>query len=108
FKDPYGYLNFNIRANKLDYQVRAPILWTKGSWHRVKASYKLNSGSMSDELHLFIDGYERGNVLFGSDLLFGEGVVFGSSFSGPNSAKYNIKFKDPINLLHIGSDFNKG
>lgn len=108
FKDPSGYLNFNIRANELDYLVRAPIFWTRNSWHRVKASYKVNNGNLLDEIHLLIDGYERGNILFGSDLLFGGGVVFGSSFAGPNTVKHSIKFTDAINQFYVGSDSNRG
>jgi hypothetical protein len=108
YKDPSGYMNFNIRANELDYQVRAPILWARNTWHRVKATYKINGGTLLDEIHLFLDGYEHGNVLFGSDLLFGQGVVYGSSFAGPNTIKHNIKFVDPINRIQIGSDFNAG
>lgn len=108
YKDPSGYMNFNIKANNIDYQVRAPIFWARNTWHRVKATYKINSGTLLDEIHLFLDGYERGNVLFGTDLLFGQGVVYGSSFSGPNTLKHNIKFVDPINRFHIGSDYNLG
>ena len=108
YKDPSGYMNFNIRANELDYQVRAPILWARNTWHRVKATYKINSGALLDEIHLFLDGYEHGNILFGSDLLFGQGVVYGSSFAGPNTIKHNIKFADPINRIQVGSDFNAG
>jgi hypothetical protein len=108
FKDTSGYINFNIRANELDYLVRAPIFWARNTWHRVKASYKINGGKSLDEMHLFLDGYERGNVLYGSDLIFGDGVIFGSSFSGPNTVKHNIKFTDSINQFFIGSDSNRG
>ena len=69
YKDTFGYLNFNIRASNTDYVVRAPTFWTNGSWHRVKASYKLNSNK--DEMRLFIDGYQWSNVLFGQDIIFG-------------------------------------
>lgn len=105
FKDPSGYLNFNITANSIDYQVRVPAFWSRNTWHRVKASYKINSGSKLDEMHLILDGYERGNVVFGTNLLFGQGLVFGSSFAGPTNLKHDIKFKDPINRLVIGADF---
>ena len=108
YKDPSGYMTFNITANELDYQVRAPIYWARNTWHRVKATYTINSGTLLDEIHLFLDGYERGNVLFGSGLIFGQGAVYGSSFSGPNATKHNIKFVDPINRFSIGSDFNAG
>jgi hypothetical protein len=108
YKDTSGYLTFNIKANDIDYQIRAPIFWTRNSWHRVKVSYKINGGTALDEIHLLIDGYERGNVLFGEDLLFGQGVVYGSSFSGPNALTHNIQFVDSINKFHIGSDYSLG
>ena len=107
FKDDSGYINFNIRASNIDYLIRAPIYWTKDSWHRIKASYKLNSILGNDEIRLFIDGYERGNVLFGTDFLFGQPIVYGSSFAGNSNIIRNIKFKDPINTLFIGSQFTK-
>jgi hypothetical protein len=108
FKDPAGYLNFSITASGTDYVVRAPIFWQRNSWHRVKASYKINSGTLLDEMHLLIDGYEKGDILFGSGMLFGQWLVYGSSFSGPNLNKYNIRFADPINQFTIGSDMNAG
>lgn len=104
YKDPSGYINFNIRADSLDYQIRAPIFWTRNSWHRVKASYKVNGGLGKDEIRLFVDGYERGNVLFGSGLLLGQGVVMGSSYVGESSIISSITFKDTINEFYIGTD----
>jgi len=106
YKDPYGYLTFNMRANGTDYQIRCPIFWTKDSWHRVKVTYKINGGRRLDEIRLFVDGFERGNVLFGSGLLFGQNLVFGSSFVGEGNIITTIRFVDMINELHIGSDYN--
>ena len=108
YKDPSGYINFNIQANNIDYQVRAAVFWARNTWHRIKASYSINGGMMQDQIHLFLDGYERGDVLYGSGLLFGQGMVWGSSFSGPNQNRYNIRFKDNINQFSIGADFNNG
>lgn len=107
FKDDVGHINFNVHASGVDYLVRSPIFWSKDTWHKVKASYKFNSNSGDDQLRFFVDGYERGNVLFGSGLLFGQPVVYGSSFAGNTNLITSIKFKDPINTLFIGSQFNK-
>lgn len=107
FKDTFGYINFNVHASGLDYLIRAPIYWAKHTWHRVKASYKFNNIKGNDEIKLFIDGYERGNVLYGSGFLYGDPVVYGSSFAGNTSLFSTIKFKDPINQVFIGSEFNK-
>lgn len=106
FKDPYGYINFNITGNGSDHQVRAPIFWAKNTWHRIKAQYKVNQGINTDEIRLFIDGYEYGNILLGNGLLFGEHAVFGSSYVGHNSIRSTISFTDPINEFTIGSDYS--
>lgn len=107
FKDLFGYINFNVHASGLDYLVRAPIYWAKNTWHRVRASYRFNSVHGNDEIKLFIDGYERGNILYGSGFLYGDPVVYGSSFAGNTSLFSTIKFKDPINQAFIGSQFTK-
>ncbi len=105
FKDKLGYLNFLITADKKDYLVQAPIFWSKNTWHKVRAQYKANS--TSDSIRLFIDGYEYGNLLFGAGLVFGTPAIFGMTTIGEGSLKMNIKLKDPINELFIGSDFRK-
>lgn len=105
YKDPAGYINFDVRASGIDYQVRAPAFWTKNSWHRLKATYIFNTGFGTDEIKFFIDGFERGNILFGNGLLFGQGQVFGSAFVGQNTIKSSIAFKDTVNEIFIGSDF---
>jgi hypothetical protein len=112
YKDEFGYVNFGISASGIDYIVRAPTRWTKNTWHRVKASYKLNSSSGRDEISLFLDGYQYGNnssVLFGSGLLYGGSpAVFGSVRVGfGSSSMSNIRFKDPINTLYIGSQYTQ-
>jgi hypothetical protein len=106
FKDPSGYVNFSVTASGIVYQIRTPAYWSKGTWHRLKATFKVNSGLGSDEIRFFVDGYERGNVLFGNGLLYGQNQVFGSSFTGQNTMQASIIFKDTINELFIGSDFS--
>src|SRR5690606_15115455 len=70
FKDNFGYINFLIKSKETEFVVRAPTRWVAGSWHRVKASYKVNSRNNTDEMRLFVDGYEYSNILFGEDIIF--------------------------------------
>jgi len=108
FKDDQGFINFNVRATGVDYQVRQPIFWARDTWHRVMATYKVNSPNNQDEIRLFVDGDEQGAVLFGSGLLFGAGAVFGQGFAGEDNSilTSDINFNDPINQLFIGSSFD--
>lgn len=107
YKDPSGYINFNVTASGIDYIVRAPALWASNTWHRIKAIYNINGGQNNDTVRLFIDGYERGNILFGTGLLFGDPHVFGSSFVGSSTIHTNIVFKDIVNEIFIGSDYTR-
>jgi hypothetical protein len=105
FKDREGFIVFNVRAKGIDYQLRQAIFWQRDSWHRIQATYKFNRADNKDELRLFIDGEEKGTILFGSGILFGQ-VVFGQSSSTvQNSLISDINFKDPINEFFIGSDY---
>lgn len=108
FKDNLGYFNFAISASGIDYFIKAPIYWAKNTWHRIKASYKVNSGNGSDEMRLFIDGYEFTQVLVGQDLVFGDSILFGQSKIGDQyHIVGDISLKDSINTLFIGSQFDK-
>lgn len=109
FKDKFGYINFSITASGTDYVVRAPTRWPQNTWHRVKASYKINGGIGQDEMRLFLDGYQYTDVLFGQGLVFGKfPMVMGSVSVGDGySLVSSIRFKDPINDLFIGSQYNK-
>lgn len=102
FKDRHGYLNFSIIASNIDYSVRTPIFWARNTWHKVKASYQINR--VDSELRLFVDGYERGNVLFGEDVLFGDNLTSGSTFLSTNRMTATIVFSDIVNEIYIGSD----
>jgi hypothetical protein len=106
FKDPYGYINFNVIASNIQYTLRSPCFWTKNSWHRLKAEFIFNTGLGSDEIRFFIDGYERGNVLFQTNLLFGQTEVYGSSYVGQSGVLASIQFKDTINQFFLGSDYS--
>ncbi len=107
YKDREGFITFNVRADGTDYQTRQPVFWQRDTWHRVQATYKFNRADNQDEIRLFIDGEERGVILFGSGLLFGEGVVFGQGTVGVDDTILisDINFSDPINEFFIGSDY---
>jgi hypothetical protein len=109
YKDLYGYINFQIRASGFDYVVRGPTRWARNTWHRVKASYKINGGVGNDEMRLFLDGYQYTDVLYGQGLQFGKfPMVYGSVSVGDGYGLIgSIPFKDPINILNIGADYKK-
>jgi hypothetical protein len=106
FKDPSGFINFYVHAAGSDYLVRSPAIWARDTWHRVRATYSFNGGLGQDTIRLFVDGYEQGNILFGSGIVFGAPYVFGSTFIGRGSGiSTTINFRDPINEFYIGSDY---
>jgi hypothetical protein len=112
FKDEFGYINFGISASGTDYVVRAPTRWVRNTWHKVRATYKINGGAGRDEMQLFLDGYRYNydtSVLFGSGIIFGNfPIIFGGIRMGDGYHSLgNLKFKDPINTLYIGSQYTK-
>lgn len=110
YKDTFGYINFGITASNTDYVVRAPTRWSKDTWHRIKASYKINGGISNDEMRLFLDGYQYTDFLFGEDLIFGNSpVVMGAITVGDGYSlnNVNIQFSDPINDIFIGAQYNQ-
>lgn len=109
YKDEFGYINFAIRASSIDYIVRAPTRWASGTWHRVKASFSVNSGNGTDKMSLFIDGYQYNDVLYGESIIYGPSpIVYGMTQVGDGySIVGNIVFKDTINELFIGTQADK-
>lgn len=107
FKDEFGYMNFSIIASGTEFLLRGATRWAKNTWHRVKASYRVNGSAGSDAMKLFLDGYEYTNVLFGTGVIFGSfPFVAGASFVGDGyNVTGNIPFNDPINDLFIGTQY---
>ena len=106
YKNNTGSLNFSVFANETTYQLSAPIFWSKNTWHRVRAQYSFNTGNGTDTMNLFVDGYEYGNTIFGSGLIFDGYQVLGSSFAGGTGIMSTIPFKDTVNELYIGTTYN--
>ena len=107
YKDYTGYIVFNVRANGEDYQTRQPVFWARDSWHRIRATYKVNSPDNRDEIRLFVDGEERGVIRFGQGLLFGQGFVFGQQAVGVGNQVLiaDINFQDTITQFFIGQEY---
>ena len=108
FKDLYGYMNFSITASGITYVVRAPTRWAKDTWHRVKASYKMNSGLGNDEMRLFLDGYQYTDAVVADNLIPGHFPFVNDPINVGDGYTLiaNINFKDPINNIFIGSDYS--
>jgi hypothetical protein len=107
-KDEAGFISMTVWAGGQEYQTRQPVFWPRDSWHRVRASFKFNRSDNRDELRLFIDGEERGNILFGQGFLFGQGMIYGQAAIGGvgNQAYINdINFTDTIQQFSLGQDF---
>jgi len=106
FKDKLGYMNFSITASGNNYTLKAPIFWSKGTWHRVKASYKINGGAGNDEMRLFLDGYQYSKILF-TEKNKTPIYLATPGFKDGYEILPNIKFKDPINELYIGTQYTQ-
>lgn len=107
YKDSSSYLNFSIVASGIENKIRCPIFWQRNTWHRVKATYRVNTGKNADEMSLFVDGREYGNTYFGSGAIFGNPGVSGSSQPSVSTPNKTIKIKDFFNTLYFGSDFTE-
>lgn len=106
FKDTNGDLVFNVTAQGKDFQLRRQILWSRDTWHRVMATYKFNSADNKDEIRLFIDGEEWGEIRFGEGILFGQGYIFGQAAVGLNNTLIaDINFRDTMFEFSLGQDF---
>jgi hypothetical protein len=109
FKDIYGYINFQVIASGTPFTIRGPTRWARNTWHRIKAQYQVNGSFAQDQMILFLDGYQYTNVLFGEGLTFGRfPLTYGAVSVGDGySLVGNISFKDPINNLYIGTQYNQ-
>jgi len=118
YKDFYGFVNFQIIASNIIYNLKGPTRWSRNTWHRIKCQYQINSGIGTDQMMLFLDGYQYTNVFSGAGgFLSGSlpsvsGAVEVGAYDGYVQDGYdgvfgNIVFSDPINNLWIGSAYDE-
>jgi hypothetical protein len=108
YKDRDGFINLSVLAGGSLFETRQPVFWPRDTWHRVRASFKFNRSDHKDEIRLFVDGEEKGILMFGApNVLFGEGTSFGQNYTGVTNQKLvaDINFLDTINQFSIGQDF---
>ena len=109
-KDAEGFITFTVTGNNGNvYEVRQPVFWARNSWHRIRASFKFNRKDNNDQIRLFIDGEEKGSLLFGSgNILFGQGLIWGqSAIGGVGNQVFvaDINFTDAIQQFSLGQDY---
>lgn len=107
YKDKSGFISYIVKANGTEFELRQPVFWERNTWHRIKATFKFNSFNNQDEMRLFVDGEQRGNIRFGQGLLFGDNYIFGQTYDelSGKSLMGNIDFTDHITQFFIGQDF---
>lgn len=108
FKDPLGDINFGITASGYDFIIKAPAYWYRNTWHRIKASYKINGmSSSSDEMRLFIDGYQYTDVIKGYNLISNESPSIEETIIQSDGYYIgSMKFIDSINNIFLGTQYN--
>lgn len=107
-QDSEGYIDFTVVATGSQYTIRHPVFWPSNTWHRIRASFKFNRADNKDEIRLFIDGEEKGVLLFGqSNVTFGENFIFGqrSVLTNSEGLVTDINFNDLITQFSLGQDF---
>ena len=107
YKDKFGHMNFSINASGTNYLVKAPIVWGRNTWHRIKASYKINGGQGKDEMRLFLDGYQYSSIILVPSSEASTDYIINNYTDGNNNIISNIKFKDTVNNLFIGSQYDE-
>jgi hypothetical protein len=107
YKTSTGSISFDVLADDTHFVISAPIFWPANSWHRVRAQYSFDNGTNQDSMQFFVDGYEYGNTIFGTGLIFDGYQVLGSSFAGANGLISTIPFTDTVNELYIGTTYNQ-
>lgn len=108
FKDKDSFINFEVQSEENIWSIRAPVVWDKFSWHRIKASYKFNSSS--DDMSLFIDGYKYSSLTYNNSIYGESPYLYGSSFIGDGyfdgyTKQLSISFSNNLNYFTIGSDY---
>jgi hypothetical protein len=107
YRDPDGRINFYVKATGVEHQISVRVDWSRHTWHRIMVMWKTNSATGQDRLRLFVDGFERGTIKYGTGLVYGTGVVYGQEDVTPGTNRYivdNIDLTDTFPRVFIGTD----
>jgi len=105
YKDSTSKCVFSILANNKNYMLKTPVFWSRGTWHRIMATWDFTK-SHNGEMHLFIDGEEKVIIQAGS-FVAGSGIIAGN-VTPNNNQNLNVKIKDQFQELFFGGNFLGG
>lgn len=107
FKDEDGFVNFFMRASGVDHLISTRINWERHTWHRIMVMWQTNSTDGQDRLRLFVDGFEKGTVKYGTGLLYGTGIIYGQEDVRVGIQRFivdNIDLTDTFAKILIGTN----
>lgn len=105
YKDTSSNCVFSIQANNKNYTLKTPVFWSRGTWHRIMATWDFNK-SNAGEMHLFIDGEEKIIIQSGT-FVAGSGFIAGNIVPN-NNTTLNVRIKDQFQELFFGGNFLNG
>lgn len=120
YKDEDGFLIFSIRGGSstnrintdqiLENSIKTPIVWSRNTWHKVRAVYKNNT--TNPEMRMFVDGYEYGykeqKLIDKKTNLIVRSTIRAVDHTGvPPYDIAKLAFRDTLNSIIIGADYNK-
>lgn len=107
YKDPDGFVNFFMRANGIDHVISHHVNWSRNTWHRIMAMWSTNNSDNNDRIRLFVDGSERGVIKWGTNLLYGSGILWGQQEVRDGRDRFvvdDINLEDTFARIYIGTD----
>lgn len=105
YKDTTSNCVFSVFADDKLYELKTPIFWSRGTWHRIMATWDFNKAN-AGEMHLFIDGEEK-IILQAGTFVAGTGFIAGNVI--PNNNKtLTVRIKDQFQELFFGGNFLGG
>ncbi|KKM82476.1 hypothetical protein LCGC14_1319190, partial [marine sediment metagenome] len=107
FRDPFGFVNFFVKASGVEHLISVHVDWERHTWHRIMVMWKTNSVDNLDRLRLFVDGHERGTIKYGTGLIYGTGIIYGQAEVRPGVNRFlvdNIDLQDIFAHIFVGTD----
>jgi hypothetical protein len=110
YRDPESRINFFVKASEVEHQISVRVDWARHTWHRIMVMWRTNSATGQDRLRLFVDGFERGTIKYGTGLIYGTGVVYGEEEVRAGTNRFvvdNIDLTDTFPRVFVGTDVFK-